>query len=225
MNTCQCGCGEVISDTATWARGHHRRSLVSVPRQAKGPRPAVAGPVFSAGQYVTPDEPEKWYEQEAADPGPVSSSVNPDSSFTDDIDSFTERDGDPGYLKSPETPPDTPSSITAAQRADIAGKLALMFTIPYSAVALRDPYCAEALAKSTKPMIKACLPIIAGSPGAVEFFTKQSGWLAWLNLAAAARPVLEAFYAHHVVHKVETVQDEQGRRRVVPVDYSAYSAA
>lgn len=220
MNTCACGCGEIVS--GTWKRGHHRRVRAGLASVRTARRPAQVIPVFDAGQGRSADYPadpvqvdeRPWYEQEVA--AAAEQSYGP-----------ADADPEPGYMdvahKSPIS--DIGVVLDPKTRADIKGKLALFSMIPAEAFYLLDPYCADALSKSLPKMIEAAIPLIAGSPQALEFFQSKSKWAPWLGLGMASKGFVLAVIAHHVTHKVHVETGEDGSPQVIKTDYSAYTAA
>lgn len=169
-----------------------------------------------------PDDQAWWEHENGQPPTEVDGTLQPGGNPWD----FA-ADPEPGYVsRETSAPAEAESPLDAKTRGDIEGKLALLLMIPYEALAMKDPYCAEALTKSSRQIIKAMVPLLAQSPQVVAWFTTSGGWLLWLNLAVACKPVLQAVTAHHITHRMQTVEDQAtGARKVVPTDYTAYSAA
>ena len=119
----------------------------------------------------------------------------------------TDRDGAPA-------PP--PPKVSRAVERDIEGKLALMLAVPVGAWELADPYCGGTMADAMPATIKAALPLICQSPGAVAFFTKGTTWMLWLGLANALRPVATAVYRHHLSPEAQREREAERIARANP---------
>jgi hypothetical protein len=145
------------------------------------------------------------------------------------------RDPDPGWMA--EGAPAAPAvwdaaSVPAAVKDDIAGMLALLYSIPADFLITVDPFCFGALNENLAATVDATVPIICRSKTAVEFITGASGLILWIKLAATLRPFLVAVWQHHVIHSVslaaetdEATGEATGRVTVQRQDYSAYTAA
>ena len=138
----------------------------------------------------------------------------------------------PGWAKpdsagaGPRTP--APVRVSKAVERDIEGKLALMLAVPVGAWELADPYCGGAAAECMPATIKAAVPLICQSPGAVAFFTRGTTWMLWLGLANALRPVGVAVWRHHLSPEAQREREREARGEVErsqqpPADLSAYT--
>lgn len=124
-----------------------------------------------------------------------------------------------------------PVKVTASVQRDIEGKLALMLAVPVGAWEMADPYCGGAMAQAMPETIKAAVPLICQSPGAVAFFTRGATWMLWLGLASALRPVGIAVYQHHLSPEAQKARRErelaagngQVARQEPQQDLSAYT--
>lgn len=150
----------------------------------------------------------------------------------------TGRDPDPAWMRTgddappPPRPAWDPSEVSGEVKDDIAGMLALFYSIPADFMITVDPYCFGALNENLSATIDATVPIICRSKTAVEFVTGASGLILWVKLLSTLKPFAVAVWQHHIIHAVELVaeQDEEtgettGRVTVHRQDFSAYPAA
>ncbi len=135
------------------------------------------------------------------------------------------RDPEPARLTSVQDGPRQPPKITAETRDDIAGMVALLYSIPADFLVMMDPYCFGALNQSLDGVISATVPIICRSQLVVDFVTGRQGLILYIKLAVALKPFLTAVWAHHVTHTVSLDKDEEGHAVVRSEDWSAYTAA
>jgi hypothetical protein len=149
------------------------------------------------------------------------------------------RPGWAGSSRKPRTAKAAPA-VTRAERADMEGKLALLLSVPATAVSMVDPACGQAAADALDNIVRKAMPLIVQSPSAVRWLASNTTVVLWLDLLLALQPVAVMFWAHHVAGTV-TVIDGQvvpSRRlpdgNVVPLDgqapaaqqdYSMYSTA
>ena len=138
----------------------------------------------------------------------------------------------PGWAKpdsagaGPRTP--APVRVSKAVERDIEGKLALMLAVPVGAWEIADPYCGGAMADAMPATIKAAVPLICQSPGAVAFFTRGATWMLWLGLVTALRPVGMAVWRHHLSPEAQRERElearsEQAQPAQPQADLSAYT--
>lgn len=118
----------------------------------------------------------------------------------------------PSWAGGTTAPKPPPVKISAAIQRDIEGKLALMLGVPVGAWEIADPYCGGAMARAMPETIKAAVPLICQSPGAVAFFTKGATWMLWLGLASALRPVGVAVYRHHLSPEAQAERERERQR-------------
>ncbi len=135
------------------------------------------------------------------------------------------RDPEPARLSSAQPGKNAPPKITQETRDDIAGIVALLYSLPADFLVMMDPYCFGALNQSLEQVIDATVPIICRSQLVVDFVTGKQGLILYIKLAAALRPFLTAVWAHHVIHIVTLEKDEEGHAVVQREDWSAYTAA
>lgn len=161
-----------------------------------------------------------------AEPGPEDGPPPPAS-----LDEARERAGigrgkrkPPGWARAEgqATPKPPPVRVSKAVQADIEGKLALMLAVPVGAWEIADPYCGGAAAEAAPATIKALVPIICQSPGAIAFFTRSATWMLYLALLAALRPVGMAVYRHHLSPEA---QHERELERLARADPNSELAA
>lgn len=120
-----------------------------------------------------------------------------------------------------------PVKVTAAIRADIEAKVALMLTFPAAAWAARDPFCGRVAVDVVPPTSSALADIFCGSPDAVAFFTTTGGdYMKWLQLMTALQPLAVTYYQHHIGHTIGQDDSERGGPSggYVPPDMSAFHA-
>lgn len=138
-------------------------------------------------------------------------------------------DPDPAQPKGsgPRVPARRPVKVTAAIRADIEAKVALMLTFPAAAWAARDPFCGRVAVDVVPPTSSALADIFCGSPDAVAFFTTTGGdYMKWLQLMTALQPLAVTYYQHHIGHTIGQDDSERGGPSggYVPPDMSAFHA-
>jgi hypothetical protein len=136
------------------------------------------------------------------------------------------RDPDPAREAHDDRgPAATPFEVSQQTRDDIAGMLALLYSIPADFLVTVDPYCFGALSGCLDESLKATVPIICRSRLAVEFCTSAAGLVLWIKLAAALKPFAVAVFQHHIIHSVVMTKQEDGTPHVEREDWSQYSAA
>jgi hypothetical protein len=149
--------------------------------------------------------------------------------------STADRDPDPAWMAPSGTAKAAavwdPKSVSRETQDDIAGMLALFYSVPADFLITVDPFCFGALNEDLSATIDATVPIICRSKMAVEFVSGASGLILWIKLLATLKPFFVALWQHHVIHAVE-LQDEigedgesTGKVLVQRQDFSAYTAA
>lgn len=108
-----------------------------------------------------------------------------------------------------------PVRVTAALRKDVQAKTALLLAMGAGAWQMRDEHCGSVMLESVPEVSKSLADIFCDSPEIVRWFSAGTGYLKWLNLAAALQPVAGAVWGHHVTHSIATED----------ADWSAYAAA
>lgn len=93
-----------------------------------------------------------------------------------------------------------PVKVTAALRKDVQAKTALLLGMGATAWSARDAYCGGAAMEAVPDVSAALADIFCDSPDIVRWFSSGSGYLKWLNLAAALQPVAGAVWGHHIAH-------------------------
>ncbi len=88
--------------------------------------------------------------------------------------------------------------VTAALRKDVQAKTALLLGMGATAWSSRDPHCGTAAMESVPDVSAALADIFCDSPDIVRWFSAGSGYMKWLNLAAALQPVASAVWGHHI---------------------------
>jgi hypothetical protein len=178
---------------------------------------------------------QEWRPRKRAGRAGKSAAATPASGV--DVDSGQEQDpeeGSPPPGRDPEPArmsgavgpePSGPPQVSRETENDIAGMVALLYSVPADFLVMRDPYCFGVLNQSLDSVIKATVPIICRSQLAVDFVTGKQGLILYIKLAVALRPFLTALWAHHVTHTVSLKQDEEGHAVVEREDWSAYTAA
>lgn len=136
-----------------------------------------------------------------------------------------------------------PVKVTRAVIGDMEGKLALLLTPPVLAWQMADPLCGGAAADNLDNIVRKSVPLMAQSPDVVNWFTKGTTFMLWMDLVLAVQPVALTLWKHHVAEEgimlmpdgsvVPSVRLEDGRKvpadgtvptRQAPVDNSMYSA-
>jgi hypothetical protein len=144
-----------------------------------------------SGEYVPEGEPE-----DAID-------VPDDAS---EIDGLAEekplaRDGASVRLEA-EIPPDKPAKkMTPTQtRKYVQDCVELMLEFFSWSWKIRDEYCGTVMEKQVSTVAARMTAIIMDHDDWVAWFTRSGGFIKWLMLATALKPVGEAIVAHHVFH-------------------------
>lgn len=127
--------------------------------------------------------------------------------------------GAPQQAQAP-APAGQPVKVTAAVRADIEGKLAMMLAMPVMSWKMADPVCGGAAADQTAEFCRALAPLICQSPDMVEWFSKGTTFMLWLAVAKSLQPVGAAVWNHHIAPGRE--DGDQGQAQVPAPDQSAY---
>lgn len=196
-------------------------------QSAGGGRPPEPAPDPEAAPYGWMWEKGQWRARKRSGRAGLKAAAAPAEDPAED------RDPDPAHM-APGAPPAPalwdPSKVSRQTQDDIAGMLALFYSLPADFLITVDPYCFGALNDNLDATISATVPIICRSRLAVEFITSSSGLILWIKLLATLKPFLVAAWQHHVVHSVELVQvtDEKtgkptGRVEVLKQDLSAYT--
>lgn len=183
---CQCGCGEhlPVGSMRNYKRGH--RARVNKVESRKVDKELGVFDGYNFHQEPIPERIDAW------DAMPFE--INPDGSFSmEDAIASTPNDPDTDIWAHVDPRKDLP--IEALR--DIEGKLAFMLSTPAMMLNVIDPICGKALMESTPQMAKALTPLIAQSPGIVQWFSKTSNIMLYINLAMASWPVLSAIWSHH----------------------------
>jgi hypothetical protein len=129
-------------------------------------------------------------------------------------------DPDPSWLdQATGSLPSGNVPVTKQVENDVRAMLAVASLIPADVMAVADPYCAGAYAQALPQIIDAAVPIICRSQRVLQFVLGKQGFVEWIRLAAAFKPVFAAVWAHHIVH---TVQLSGGA--AVGDDFSQYRA-
>jgi hypothetical protein len=116
--------------------------------------------------------------------------------------------------------PGKPPRITVGVRNDITAKLSFALEIPGRIWQARDPVCGTVFIDQRPEIAGALTNIVVDSPDLVAFFTGPGGkFMKYLELAAAAWPVVTVVMAHHVYHSIEDGSQEAG-----PEIYRQYAA-
>jgi len=164
-----------------------------------------------------------------ADPDPQDDEGSGGSTWDD-------PDPDPAWQQpgggDPARPPWDPESVGQDVKDDIAGMLALFYSVPADFLITVDPFCFGQLSENLDATIDATVPIICRSKRAVEFVTSASGLILWIKLLATLKPFFVAVWQHHVIHSVEITKEtdadtgkKTGRFAVMQQDFSQYTAA
>lgn len=133
----------------------------------------------------------------------------------------------PKGSSSPRVPVRKPVKVTAAVRADIEAKVALLLMFPATAWSSRDPWCGGAAVDVVPGTADALADIFCSSPDAVAFFTSAGGdYMKWLKLATALQPLAVTYYGHHIRHTIGQEDSERGGPSggYAPPDMSAFRA-
>jgi hypothetical protein len=111
-----------------------------------------------------------------------------------------------------EIAPDKPvKKMTAAQtRKYVQDCVELMLEFFTWSWKLRDEYCGSVMEKQVSPVAARMTAIIMDHEDWVAWFTRSGGFIKWLMLATALKPVGEAIVAHHVFHTAG--DDEESAR-------------
>lgn len=135
------------------------------------------------------------------------------------------QDPDPSWHTPGESGGRQHYEATQDERDELAGLIALLYSIPADLLLMVDPLCFGAVNDNLGDIIDAAVPIIARSKTAVKWATSAHGLILYAKLIAALKPIGVAFWQHHVTHSVRLERDENGAVFAVPQDYSAYTAA
>lgn len=118
--------------------------------------------------------------------------------------------------------PAAAAKITATIRSDIEAKIGFALSIPGQIWAVRDPVCGGTFMGQLEPIAVTSAAWVIRSPALVDWFTSPagSGFILFLDTAAALGPVLSAVMAHHVYHSIS--DEDQGAE--APSPYAQYAA-
>ena len=98
--------------------------------------------------------------------------------------------------------------VTQAIRGDIDAKISFALEIPGRVWQARDPVCGGVFVEQRAEMAGALTEIVCQSPDLVAWFAGGGGqFMLWLNVMAAAWPVVTVVMAHHVYHSVEAAPE------------------
>jgi hypothetical protein len=157
------------------------------------------------------------------EPGPAHDA--PDLPSEPAPDPELEPDPDPRHPKHRGAARPPAVRVTAAVRKDIKGKIALLAAIPAGMFAQRDPVCGAVLEEQLPEISDALTDLICDSPDLVVFFTSGAGYMKWLRLAAAAGPVAQIAYQHHIAKSIgQGGGPGQQNGQYAPADMSRFHA-
>ena len=166
-----------------------------------GAEPEPAGPAGPRRYEAVPDTPEPV----TADPGPAHARKD-----------WRKSAPKPGGRSRPG-----PVRVTAGVRNDINGKISFALEIPGRIWQARDPVCGGTFVEQREAIADALTGIVCQSADLIEFFTGTgAAFMLYLNLAAAAWPVVTVIMAHHVYH---TIGEPEAPDMQAP-DYGRYAA-
>lgn len=142
------------------------------------------------------------------------------SGLMEDVESdILEPDPKPVRKGAAKRRPAAPGKITAGQKRQLKDSLELMISLPAGAWAMRDPHCGVALLDSSEEIAARLVPLVMRSPTALQWFLGEgAGFMDWIGLAMALRPVVTTVWGHHVSKSVGLEEGEQGG------DYSQFTA-
>lgn len=107
---------------------------------------------------------------------------------------------------------------TAAEKRQIEDALNLIQLSIGGGLSFRDPHCGGAILEHHENISKKAVPIIARNPAWVAWFCGSAGWLDVFGLIMAAKPVLGAFWGHHVSRSIGGEDDGAA------ADFSGFAA-
>lgn len=171
--------------------------------------PVAQGPLYGRRMVTTEDAdageqlPPAEESEQASDPQDVDEQ-DPSSSIGGVAAGLLTRPRGPGKSTSRAG---SSGRVTAALRADIHAKLALILEMPATVWAMRDPYCGEVAVRVAPDVAGTMTKLIIKSPTAVTWFSESADWLLVLELATEMRELLVAVWAHHITHSVGAPND------------------
>lgn len=185
---CECGCGEFLPEGSLrkYKRGHKRRAIEAENAELAG------------------------VDQES----PGVDSISPINRLLGLKDSVEDDPAGNTFGKVFKPKP-TPKGITPNVRKDVEGKVAFMLITTANAVQLIDPICGGVLARQTAEIAEKVTPILCQSSAVVEWFSKGTSLIMYVELLMALAPVAMTFYSHHLSKATESVPE-------VPFDNSYY---
>lgn len=168
------------------------------------PHGAPPGPSQPAGPAVPPED--------------TAGSLPPEGD--DEPPAHARRDWHRSGTRAPKP---KPGRITAAVRSDIEAKIGFGLTVPGAMWAARDPICGGAFMAQLPEVARVGASWVCRSSALVEWFTSPagSGFILFLDTAAALGPVFSAVMAHHVYHSVEV---GEAPADALQPDYGQYAA-
>lgn len=202
----------------TWKRGHHRRGravgvLGTAPAVPQTPRSlsTSAAPGGDGAPSPGTNDPPPWWEVTEVTPEGLGG--------VEGLAGSLPADPDPSWLVTVgDHLPPASIPVTKEVEKDIKAWLAVASLIPADILAVADPYCAGAYAQALPQIIDAAVPIICRSQAVLQFMLGNKGFVEWIRLAAAFKPVIVAVWAHHVVKSVDITGEAVGD------DFSQYRA-
>lgn len=181
------------------------------------------GVVLDVGELI-PDDPEPGAppgpSQPAAPEPPGDTAGSLPAPDADEPPAHARRDWHQARTRAPKG---KPPKITAAVRGDIEAKIGFGLTIPGAMWAARDPICGGQFMAQLPEVARVGAAWVCRSSALVDWFTSPagSGFILFLDTAAALGPVFTAIMAHHVYHSVEV--GEAPADALAP-DYGQYAA-
>jgi hypothetical protein len=105
--------------------------------------------------------------------------------------------------------------ITAAVRSDIEGKIGFGLEFGGRIWQARDPLCGGVFCEQIPDMARSFTSWVVRSPALTDWFTSPagSGFMLFLDSAAAVGPVISVWMAHHVYHSIETPAEGEPQYR------------
>ena len=217
LSPCACGCGELVP--GTWKRGHSARGRPDGTRLSALPSPAELDdlPPEDFGPII-----------DIIDVGPPEPAGPPRAPAPDGPAPEPGDDEPPGHARRDWQAPrrrargkrTTVPKVTVGVRSDIEAKLSFALEIPARIWQARDPVCGGVFVEQRPEIAGALTEIVCQSPDLIAWFAGGGGqFMLWLNVMAAAWPVVTVVMAHHVYHSIEAAPAEQG-----PADYRQYAA-
>lgn len=123
------------------------------------------------------------------------------------------RDSPSTRLEAEVTPDKPAKKMTPTQtRKYVQDCVELMLEFFSWSWKLRDPYCGGVMEAQVSPVAARMTAIIMDHDDWVAWFTRSGGFVKWLMLATALKPIGEAIVAHHVFH-TEGDDEETQRAR------------